>query len=218
MLVPGRRFLDGIANVQLEAARKPVEGQVHHGSGVERQQLTENQAADNCNAQRTAQFRTDARPQRERQATKQSSHGGHHDGPEAQQAGFVDGVEGRFPFLALGLEREVNHHDGVFLDNADEQDDANERNDAEFGTAKHQRKNGADTSGGERRKNRNWVDVAFIQNPENDVHGDYGGENQNRLIRERPEKSRSSSLERGLYAGRHVQFLFRPVYGVDRFT
>ena len=36
---------------------------------------------------------------------------------------------GDLPSLALGLEREVDHHDRVLLHDADQQDDADERDD-----------------------------------------------------------------------------------------
>ena len=80
----------------------------------------------------------------EGQSAQQRCHSGHHDGPETQQAGFVDGVERGLPFLALGFEREVNHHDGVFLDDTDEQDNSDQRDDAEFRAAEQQRENRAD--------------------------------------------------------------------------
>ena len=38
---------------------------------------------------------------------------------------------GRLALVAFGLEGEIDHHDGVLLDDADEQDDADERDDAE---------------------------------------------------------------------------------------
>ena len=69
---------------------------------------------------------------------EQRGHGGHHDGAEAQQAGLVNRVERRFAFLALGFERKVDHHDGVFLDDADQQDDADQGDDAEFRAAQQQ--------------------------------------------------------------------------------
>ncbi len=125
--------------------------------------MSENQADDDGDAQRTAQFRTHARAERERQATEQRSHRGHHDGPETKQARFVDGIQRRLPFLALGLQREVDHHDGVFLDDADEQDDADQRDDAELRPAKKQRENGANAGGRERRENRDRVNVALVQ-------------------------------------------------------
>jgi hypothetical protein len=36
-----------------------------------------------------------------------------------------------FPFLALRLQGEIDHHDGVLLDDADQEDDADEGDDAE---------------------------------------------------------------------------------------
>ncbi len=63
---------------------------------------------------------------------QQRRHGGHHDGPEAQQAGLIDRFARRLAFLALRLQREVDHHDGVLLHDADQQDDADQRDDAEI--------------------------------------------------------------------------------------
>ena len=39
---------------------------------------------------------------------------------------------GGHAFLAFGLEREIDHHDGVLLDDADQQHDADQRDDAEI--------------------------------------------------------------------------------------
>src|SRR5690348_611841 len=62
------------------------------------------------------------------------------------------------------------------------------------------------------------MDIAFVQNAQNDVHGDDCRKDQDRFIREGTEEGSSSALKRGLDAGRHVQFLFCSVDGVDRFT
>ena len=80
---------------------------------------------------------------------------------------------------------------------------------------KQERENRAHAGRGKRGKNRNRMDVTFIQNTENDVNGQERRENQQRLIRERPEKCRSRALERGLQAWRHIQFLLHTVDGVD---
>ena len=45
---------------------------------------------------------------------------------------------GGMPCVALGFEGEVDHHDGVLLDDADEQDDADERDDAEIDVGEDQ--------------------------------------------------------------------------------
>jgi len=44
--------------------------------------------------------------QGQRQTSEERGHGCHHDGAETQQTGFVDGIEGRLPFLALRFEGE----------------------------------------------------------------------------------------------------------------
>ena len=40
-----------------------------------------------------------------------------------------------FSLVALGLEREIDHHDRVFLDDADQQNDADQGDDTQFGLA-----------------------------------------------------------------------------------
>ena len=72
-------------------------------------------------------------------AAEQRRHGRHHDRPEAQQAGLIDGFLGDLPSFALGFEREVDHHDRVLLHDADEQDDADQRDDAEIRAAEQER-------------------------------------------------------------------------------
>src|SRR5258706_7932206 len=210
------RFFDGVANVKCEAACKPIECEINNGGGVKGQQLAEDKPADDSDTQRTTQFRADATAERERQATEQRGHGSHHDGAETKQASFVDGIERRLPFLALGLQCEVDHHDGVFLDDADEQDDADQRDDAEFRVAEKQRENRPDARRRERGENRDRMNVAFVENAENDVDGNQGSQDQDGLIGQRLEEGRRGALERGLDAGWHVQFQLRAVDGVDR--
>ena len=41
--------------------------------------------------------------------------------------------------VAFGVEREVDHHDGVLLDDANQQDDADERDDRQLRTRDDQR-------------------------------------------------------------------------------
>ena len=47
-------------------------------------------------------------PERQRNAAQQRRHRGHHDGAEAQQAGFVNRIRRVLPVLALRLQREVD--------------------------------------------------------------------------------------------------------------
>src|SRR6266699_3239237 len=143
-----RRFFNWIADVKRETARQPIEGEVNDRRGVKRQQLAEKKAANDGDAQWTAQFRPNTGTESKRQAAEQRGHCRHHDGAEAKQAGFVDGVERSLALFAFGFEGKINHHDGVFLDDADEQDDANQRDDAEFRAAQEQGENRANAGGG----------------------------------------------------------------------
>ncbi len=101
---------------------------------------------------------------------------GHHDGAEAQQAGLIDGLDRRQALVALGLQREVDHHDGVLLHDADEQDDADERDDAQVGSGEQQRKNGAYAGRGQRGENGERMDQALVEDAEHDIDGNQRGE------------------------------------------
>src|ERR1700722_8326357 len=68
-----------------------VKVDINHGRGVQRKNLAEQQAADHRDSEWTTQLGADSCAERERQATEQRGHGGHHDRAEAQQASFEDG-------------------------------------------------------------------------------------------------------------------------------
>ena len=100
--------------------------------------------------------------QGQRHAGQKRGHRGHENRPEAQQAGLVDGVLGAQPFAALGLERKVDHHDGVFLDNADQQDDADQRDDIKVVAAQKQGNQRPHRGRGQRGEYRDRMDEALI--------------------------------------------------------
>ena len=117
----------------------------------------------------------------------------------------------RFAFIALGIEGKVDHHDGVLLHNADQQDDADERNDAELGARDQQREQRAHAGRGQRGDDGDGVDVALVQHAQHDVDGDQRGQNQQRLVGQRGLEGRGRSLEAGVDAGRHLDALFDAV-------
>ena len=162
--------------------RQIVEENINHRRGVEREGLTEQQPADHGDAERPAQFRTETGTQRQWQAGEQSGHSGHHNGAEAQQAGFVDCVGGIFSVLAFGFQREVHHHDAVLFHDADEQDDADDRDDAKILMKNNQGEECADAGGGQSGKNGDGVHEAFVKHAEHDVHRHERGKNQQRLV------------------------------------
>src|SRR6267143_692466 len=127
-----------------------VESEINDRSGVERKKLAHDEAADDADAEGAAKLGTGAGAKGQGESSKEGSHGGHQDGAEAQHARFEDGVFGAFAAFAFGLQGKINHHDGVFLDDTDEQDDADDGNDVEVLLEEHESEHGADAGGGKR--------------------------------------------------------------------
>ncbi len=101
----------------------------------------------------------------ERYSAQQRGHGGHHDGAEAQETGLINGIVGSFSLFALGFQRKVNHHDGVLLHDADEQDDADDGHDGQFLFANHQRQQSAHAGRWQGGKDGNGVNITFVETP-----------------------------------------------------
>src|SRR5262249_16376715 len=155
---------------------------INDWGGVEREDLAQDEATDDGDTQRTAQFGANAGAKSKRQAGKERGHSGHHDRTKTKQARFVNRIHWSFPFVAIGFERKVNHHDGVFLNDADEKNDTDERDDAELRPAKKKRENGANSGGRKRRKDRDGMDETFVENAENNVNRNQRGQNENRFV------------------------------------
>ena len=68
------------------------------------------------------QLRAFAGSERQRQRAEQRGEGRHHDRAKAQEASLLDRIARVAPG-PLRLEREVDHHDRVLLDDADQQQD-----------------------------------------------------------------------------------------------
>src|ERR1700722_18314530 len=155
-----------------------VESEINDGRGVEGEELTHDEAADDADAERATKFGTGAGAEGQRESAEEGGHGGHEDGAEAQHAGLEDGVFGAFAAFALGLQGKIDHHDGVFLDDADQQNDADDGDDVEVLLEKHEREHGADAGGGKGGDDGQRMDEAFVQDAENDVNRQERGENQ----------------------------------------
>jgi hypothetical protein len=84
-------------------------------------------------------------------------------GRKRSAAGVRDGGARIHAETALGFEREIHHHDGVLLDDADQQQDAEKGDQAEFGAGRQQREQRADAGGRQRRENGQRLTVAFVQ-------------------------------------------------------
>src|SRR5229473_89264 len=120
-----------VGEVTRQAAAEPREGKVDHRRGEQGQHLADDQATDDGDAERMAQLRSGAGAEHQRQGAEQRRRRRHQNRAQAQQASLVDGLARRLALLALGIEGEVDHHDGVLLDDADQENDADDGDDAE---------------------------------------------------------------------------------------
>ena len=179
---------------------------VDDGRGEEREHLAEDEAADDGDAQRTAQLGANAGAERERHGTEKSGHGSHQNRTETQLACLVNRFDGRQSFFPFHLDGEINHEDGVFLDDANQEDDANERDDVEIRFDELNGEQRADSRGRNRGENGDGMNVTFIEDAENDVDGSESGENQDGLIGERILKGLGGPLERSVDRGRDADF------------
>ena len=104
---------------------QPVEIEIDDRRGVEREQLAERQPSDHRITERLAKLRAGASPKHQRHAAKHGGHGGHQDRPKSKQASFADRGKRRVPVI-LAVNGEVDQHDAVLFDDADEQNDADD--------------------------------------------------------------------------------------------
>src|SRR5579859_544951 len=125
-----------------------VESEIDDRGGVERQELAHDEAADDADAERAAKFGAGAGAESQGESAEKRGHGGHQDGTETQHAGFEDGVFGGFAAFALRLQRKVNHHNGIFLYDADEENDSDDGDDIEVLLEKHESEHRADAGRG----------------------------------------------------------------------
>src|SRR5439155_7679186 len=138
---PSRRAL-GVEHASEALPHRPAEAveiEVDDRRREQRQQLAQNETADDRDAKRMAQFRSGAGPEHQRQGAEHRRHRRHHDRAETQQRCLIDRLARRLALVALRVEGKIDDHDAVLLDDADQQDDADDRDDAEIAAIDHQR-------------------------------------------------------------------------------
>ena len=85
----------------------------------------------------------------------------------------------RLAFVALGGQSKINHQNGVLFYNSDQQNDSDNRNHREFGARDHERQQCAHARRGQRRKNRNGMNITFIKDSQHQVNrNERGGDQQ----------------------------------------
>ena len=158
---------------------EPFEREINHGGDVERDQLRNDQAADDDQPERPARRAIRAVTKRKRHRAHQGGQRGHDDRPKTFDARFVNG---RAPIVAFvqPMKREVDNHDAVLLHDAHEEEQADDRIKRERGTENPKREQSAHDRGEERGEHRHRMDVALVENPENDIHDEQRREDEKR--------------------------------------
>ena len=105
---------------------QPIQVQVDHRRGVQRQHLAERQTAHHREAQRPAKLGSRPVPQHQRHTRQHRRQRRHQDRPEPQQARLPDRILRRHAAATFRGDREVHHHDAVLLHDADQQDHADQ--------------------------------------------------------------------------------------------
>ncbi|RMO42958.1 hypothetical protein ALQ41_05232 [Pseudomonas savastanoi pv. glycinea] len=189
------------------ATAKPVEIQIDDRRGKQRQYLADEQTADHHQPQWLAQLCAGAAGKHQRNGAEQCCQGGHENRPETQQRRFVDRRFRCNTPVALCVEREVDHHDRVLLDDADQQNDTDDRDHPQVIAADQQGQQGTHCCRRQCREDGDRVDIALVEHAQHDVHGHYSRQNQQQRARQRCLKCLGSALKLGLHTNRHADVL-----------
>jgi hypothetical protein len=85
----------------------------------------------------------------------------------------------------LRFDREVNEHNAVLFDDADQQNDADQRDQAEIKAEYHQRHERAEACRRQSREDRQRMDITLIEHAQDDVDDDDRSGDEKRLAGQR---------------------------------
>ena len=117
---------------------------------------------------------------------------------------------------ALGVEREIHHHDGVLLDDADQQQNAEEGDQAEFHVGGQQGQQGAHSGGRQRGQDGDRLAVALIQHSQHDIDGQERRQQHQRLGAGILLEETGRTVRAAVNGGRHVNVVHGPFDGGQR--
>ena len=100
--------IDNIAPALLSTLPELIESQANYRCGVKRKHLRNNQAANDGNAERFAEFAADAHADGERQRAEHRGHRCHHDRLEPNETRLVNRFFGTKSFVTFRVEREID--------------------------------------------------------------------------------------------------------------
>jgi len=100
--------IDNIPPALLSTLPELIESQANYRCGVKRKHLRNNQAANDGNAERFAEFAADAHADGERQRAEHRGHRCHHDRLEPNETRLVNRFLGTKFFVTFRVEREID--------------------------------------------------------------------------------------------------------------
>lgn len=162
-------------NVLLNAGAELFEVEVEDGGDEEGQGLWEDEAADDHKSKAAVELGAFSDADRKGEGAHDGCKGGHHNGTESHQASFVDGFFWRKPFL-LHFKGIVDDHDPVLFNDPNEEKEADG---AEKGKGLVEKEEGDDASKagkGDGGEDRQGMDEAFVEDPEDKIHGKAGSD------------------------------------------
>src|SRR5262245_934073 len=101
-----------------------LQRQVDDGRREQRRQLADDQSPAGGVSEGLPYLRSGASSYRQRDSAEKRRHRRHQDRAEAQNSRFPDGRLGLEPFFPSQLDRKVDEHDAILLDDADQKNDA----------------------------------------------------------------------------------------------
>ena len=188
---------------------QPVEIKIDDRSREQRECLAHDESADNGHSQWTPEFGPGACTQRQRQSSQERGHGGHHDRPEAQHAGFVDRLRAEsLPSRSVSSAKSIIMIAFFFTMPISRMMPIN-RHHVQLAVSQQQGEDRAHASRRQGRKNRDGMNVALIEHAEHDVDRDQRGQNQQGLAGQRRLESRGGALKAGVDGGGKVDRTLR---------
>src|ERR1019366_8134802 len=136
---------------------------------VERDELGDEQAADDDQTQRPAGSAISAETQRDGNRAHDGGERGHNDRAETIHAGIVNRFVGSLAF-SHALQGEVDDHDAVLLDDAHQHEHPDVGVEGRFLVEEDQRRQATDQGDGQGGEDGKRMEVAFVQDAEDDVH------------------------------------------------
>ncbi len=116
---------------------------------------------------------------------------------------------GAFPSLRLRFHSEIDHHDPVFLDDADEEEDADNGDDGQIVMGYDKGKHGAHTCRRQGRNDGDGVHVALVEHAQHDVNRQERRKDEKRLVRQRCLEGLGRACEIAPDARRYAHFVRR---------